>query len=134
MPTPIKRPRLRGRRTWSGEVVAIDEWDRAELKLEAGCWERAIDKAGNVLADTRDERRRLFAEIGDRLVLSSPALGPMDEAAVAAVEVIEASNGSRMRVRFVTGAIRVGPVHVLVGRKAKPARSIWKRSRTMEAA
>ena len=124
MPPPIKRPRFRGRRTFAATVTRIDDHDLATLELEPGAWLREIDKAGGVVADTRDERVRLWANLGDRLIVSSPAVDPMDEHAVAAVEVVDPSRGPGVLVvRFLRGAIRVGPAHVIPGRKAKPARA-----------
>lgn len=123
MPTAIKRPRFRGRRLFSATVKRIGNDDRVTLELAPGAWLRAIDKLGNVVADSRDERARLWAEIGDELIVSCPAVEPMDEEAISGLVVTTASNGVRLVGRLRYGCVRVGPCHVIPGKRVKPKRA-----------
>lgn len=78
-PATSRRPKLHVRRTFSGTLVD------SELLIRRGAWIRRVNVEGELVDDSRDERATLWANIGDRLVVSSADLG-IDQVAI--VEIV----------------------------------------------
>lgn len=95
-----------------------------ELVIEVldGAWQREIDREGNVVATSHDPSAKLWANIGDRLILANSDL-EIDE--IAGVEVLGVEGEQGLRVRVVCGALSpaTSRVHVLPARKARAPRS-----------
>ena len=104
-PPITRRPRLRGRRTFAGELNA------AVLTVRRGAHEVAIDKGGEEVERRFDSQRIARVEIGDVLIVEQKS--PSSFAAVEVGSVVE--NGWSIQkyvVRVLRGSA-VGPCWVL---------------------
>jgi hypothetical protein len=107
------------RRRLYGAAAVAHSAAHVTLKLTTGAWLSVSDRDGNRVGSSRDARRRLVANIGDRLVVS-PADVAVDAVAMLEVGAIE-PNGFTLHCALVTGSLPLGAyaVHVMPGKRAR---------------
>lgn len=89
---------------------------RAGRLTTRGCREVRIDKNGDVVSELWNPTARLYANLGDRLVISNACLS-VDE--VAGAEVVAMFPSGEPGVRVIVGSVADGKVHVMKSRKAR---------------
>jgi hypothetical protein len=90
----------RARMLYEG-VVSERDGDQFVLAPSSGAHRRAIDRAGNILSETRQPGARLNANIGDRLIVCGPTL---EETTMVLVDQV-VRDGYALRVRLVHGTL-----------------------------
>ena len=72
-----KRPKRYARMLYSADVLWFDRVEMS-IRPRTGAWRCVVDSSGDFVSERRDQGARLWANIGDRLVLAGPT--PADTA------------------------------------------------------
>lgn len=115
---PPSKPRTPTRRTYAGSIT-FGIPGAVNLKVRPGCWLVETDDEGNRTAARRDERARLWAEVGDVLIVSDADVAAEGIAAVSITSIAQA--GDVLHGVLVAGELSptVREVHVQ-RRKVRP--------------
>lgn len=107
------KPRLSVRKLFEGTILREDNREFAVLSVKKGAHRTVVDKFGDVVSSSYDAGCVLWANIGDRLLLTGPTL---DE--VANTEILAIRQDMTIRVQFLCGDLKpdTTSVRVLVAR------------------
>jgi hypothetical protein len=109
-----RRVRLHQRRTYSATATRAGE--QFVLRISRGAWIKRTDRDGAEQSTQRDPSAQLWANIGDRLVVTAAEL---EQDQIAIVEVAALASDGTPTVRVLSGEMPTGAVLVMPAWKAK---------------